>query len=219
MDNSDRIEPIDTDAVLWSAGEHDREGRPLLLILHGFGSHEGDLFSLAPHLPLEPVIAALRAPLTAGQGWSWFPIGEPGDPGPEALDAAAAGVLEWLDALPEQPASIGLLGFSQGGAMALQLMRHAPERFAFAVQLSGFVASGERPGDARLAELRPPVFWGRGTADQVIPQAAVARTQDWLPDHSTLTERIYEGMAHSVSQTELDEIVEFLRERYAAPRA
>lgn len=215
MDNSDRIEPIDTAAVLWSAGEADREGRPLLLILHGFGSHEGDLFALAPHLPLEPVIAALRAPLTAGQGWSWFPIGEPGDPGIEALDAAAAGVLEWLDALPEQPTSIGLLGFSQGGAMALQLMRRAPERFAFAVQLSGFVGSGEHEGDARLAELRPPVFWGRGTADQVIPSSAVGRTQAWLPGHSTLTERIYEGMAHSVSQAELDDIVAFLRERYA----
>lgn len=219
MTHSDRIEPIDTDAVLWSSGEHDRAGRPLLLILHGFGSHEGDLFSLAPHLPLEPVIAALRAPLIAGQGWSWFPIGEPGDPGVEALDAATAGVLEWLDALPEQPASIGLLGFSQGGAMALQLMRHAPERFAFAVQLSGFVAGGERPGDARLGELRPPVFWGRGTADSIIPQSAVDRTQAWLPGHSTLTERIYEGMAHSVSQAELGDIVAFLREQYAAPTA
>jgi len=217
MDNSDRIEPIDTAAVLWSAGESDRVGRPLLLILHGFGSHEGDLFALTPHLPLEPVIAALRAPLTAGQGWSWFPIGEPGDPGIEALDAAAAGVLEWLDALPEQPTSIGLLGFSQGGAMALQLMRRAPERFAFAVQLSGFVGGGEREGDARLAELSPPVFWGRGTADQVIPSSAVDRTQKWLPGHSTLTERIYEGMAHTVSQAELDDIVVFLRERYAAP--
>lgn len=219
MDNSDRIEPIDTDAVLWSASGADRTGRPLLLILHGYGSHEGDLFSLAPHLPLEPVIASLRAPLSAGQGWAWFPISTPGDPGAESLDAAAAGVLEWLDALPEQPTSIGLLGFSQGGAMALQLLRHAPDRFVFAVQLSGFVASGERPEDARLADLRLPVFWGRGTADAIIPPQAVDRTQAWLTVHTALTERIYEGMAHSVSQAELGEIVTFLREQYAAPPA
>jgi phospholipase/carboxylesterase len=219
MENSDRIEPIDTDAVLWSASGADRTGRPLLLILHGYGSHEGDLFSLAPHLPLEPVIASLRAPLSAGQGWAWFPISTPGDPGAESLDAAAAGVLEWLDALPEQPTSIGLLGFSQGGAMALQLLRHAPDRFVFAVQLSGFVASGERPEDARLADLRLPVFWGRGTADAIIPPQAVDRTQAWLTVHTALTERIYEGMAHSVSQAELGEIVTFLREQYAAPPA
>jgi len=121
-----------------------------------------------------------------------------------------------LDALPQQPTSIGLLGFSQGGAMTLQLMRHAPERFAFAVQLSGFIASGTHPGDQRLAEVRPPVFWGRGTLDPVIPEAAVARTQAWLPAHSTLTERIYEGLGHSIAQAELAEIVAFLREQYPA---
>lgn len=219
MNPSDRIEPIDTDAVLWSAAGPDRTGRPLLLILHGYGSHEGDLFSLSPHLPLEPVIAALRAPLAAGQGWAWFPIDDPGNPDAEAVNAATAGVLEWLDALPVPPASVGVLGFSQGGAMALQLLRQAPDRFAFAVQLSGFVASGGHPGDARLAELRPPVFWGRGTADGIIPTDAVDRTQAWLPEHSTLTERIYESMAHSVSQAELGEVVNFLRGQYAAPAA
>ena len=210
---------IDPAAVLWSAAPADRVDRPLLLILHGYGSHEGDLFSLAPHLPLQPTIAALRAPLPAGQGWSWFPIGVPGDPVGDALDAAALGILAWLDALPEQPTSIGLLGFSQGGAMTLQLMRHAPERFAFAVQLSGFIGSGTHPGDQRLAETRPPVFWGRGTLDPVIPEAAVARTQAWLPAHSTLTERIYEGLGHSIAQAELAEIVAFLREQYPASPA
>jgi phospholipase/carboxylesterase len=221
MDHSERIEHIDTDAVLWSAGEQDRHGRPLLLILHGFGAHEGDLFALTPYLPLEPAIASLRAPLVLGDGWGWFPIGDedapsrPGDEWIEALDAATRGVLGWLDALPEQPASVGLLGFSQGGTMALQLMRHAPERFDFAVLLSGFVSPVGHPGDARLAERRPPVFWGRGTADDVIPARAIEETQAWLPEHSNLIERIYEGMPHSVDQAELDDVVKFLRERYA----
>jgi len=216
LDNHN-IVPIDTDAVLWSAAGADRVGRPLLLILHGYGSHEGDLFSLAPHLPLEPVIAALRAPIPVGDGWSWFPITDP-DVAAEvvdsAVDDAATAVLAWLDNLAEPPASVGLLGFSQGGAMALQLMRRAPDRFAFAVQLSGFVSPGASTGDERLAERRPPVFWGRGTADPVIPRVAVDRTQAWLPAHSTLTERIYEGMGHSVSQAELADIVSFLRDRY-----
>ncbi|TDW29765.1 alpha/beta hydrolase [Cryobacterium psychrophilum] len=216
MDNHN-VAPIDTNAVLWSAAGAERVGRPLLLILHGYGSHEGDLFSLAPHLPLEPVIAALRAPLPVGDGWSWFPITDPSRPATvveSAVDAATTAVLDWLDNLAEPPASVGLLGFSQGGAMALQLLRRAPDRFTFAVQLSGFVSTGDSTGDERLAERRPPVFWGRGTADPVIPTAAVDRTQAWLPGHSTLTERIYEGMGHSVSQAELGDVVSFLREQY-----
>ncbi|KFF58537.1 phospholipase [Cryobacterium sp. MLB-32] len=215
MDNSDNVTPIDTDAVLWSASAADRVGRPLLLILHGYGSHEGDLFSLTPHLPLEPVIAALRAPLPVGGGWAWFPISDPGNPDNASVEAATAAVLEWLDGLSEQPTSVGVLGFSQGGAMALQLLRQAPDRFSFAVQLSGFVPSAVNAGDAALAERGIPVFWGRGTADPIIPESAVARTQAWLPGHSTLTERIYEGMAHSVSQAELADVVAFLRPQYS----
>ncbi|MDJ0347714.1 dienelactone hydrolase family protein [Cryobacterium sp. PH29-G1] len=208
---------IDNAAVLWSATGADQVDRPLLLVLHGYGSHEGDLFSLAPHLPLEPVIAALRAPLPVGDGWAWFPISDPGNPDAASVDAAVAAVLSWLDALPQQPREVGLLGFSQGGAMAVQLLRAAPGRFCFAVNLSGFVGSGRQPGDTALAEHPLPVFWGRGTADNVIPTSAVERTQAWLPGHSTLTERIYEGLPHSISQAELGDVVNFLSAQYREP--
>ena len=69
--------PIDPDVVLWSASERDRVDRPLLVLLHGYGSHEGDLFQLAPYLPLDAVIAAPRAPFPhpMGIGWSWFDLG------------------------------------------------------------------------------------------------------------------------------------------------
>lgn len=202
---------IDPAAVLWSAQESDRVGRPLLVIMHGYLSHEGDLFSLSPYLPLKPVIASLRAPILMQTGNAWFPIEEPGIPSAVAVDAAAVAVLEWLDTLPEA-ASVGLLGFSQGGAMALQLMRHAPERFAYAVQLSGFMVPGTLPGDSVLATRRPPVFWGRGTADPVIAQSAVERTEAWLPSHSRLDARIYEGLKHGISEQEVTDIAAFIEQ-------
>ncbi len=213
MSNAETV--IDPDAVLWSAGETERAGRPLLVLLHGYGSHEGDLFGLSTQLPLEPVIAAVRAPLNIGYGaHAWFPLRDvPGDPDVRRVDAATDAMLSWLDTYATEFTSIGLLGFSQGGALALQLLRHAPTRFDYAVMLSGFVAAESHPGDADLAAVKPPVFWGRGTADSVIPHAAIARTQRWLPEHSTLTEGIYEGMAHSVSPMELAEVNEFLRAR------
>ncbi len=65
---------VDDEAVLWSASAADREGRPLLLLLHGYNSNEGDLFGLAPYLPLEPAIASLRAPTSPGYGYAWFPL-------------------------------------------------------------------------------------------------------------------------------------------------
>ncbi|WP_158865716.1 alpha/beta hydrolase [Leifsonia sp. AG29] len=202
---------IDRDAVLWSAPERDRVGRPLLLLLHGYGSDEADLFGAAAYLPLEPVIASIRAPIPEGPGFAWFSrfTNVPSDPLAGNADAAARAVLDWLDEQP--PAPTGLLGFSQGGAMALQLLRLAPERFNYAVQLSGFVVQGRQEGDALLAERRVPVFWGRGTRDDTIPAASIARTSEWLPEHAALDARIYEGMGHAISSLELGDISSFIR--------
>ncbi|GAA1766950.1 alpha/beta hydrolase [Agromyces humatus] len=178
---------IDDDAVLWSASEADRAGRPLLVLLHGFNSNEGDLFGLTPYLPLEPAVASLRAPTFTGYGYAWFPLLAQGRE--EALAASSAStdaIFEWLDRAVPEHSTIGLLGFSQGGAMALELMRRDPERFAFAVNLSGFAMPGERPGDARMAQLAPPVFWGRGTADGVIVETSISHTIEWLPRHADL---------------------------------
>ncbi|MBA4248322.1 MAG: phospholipase [Microbacterium sp.] len=205
---------IDPSAIIWSAPEAERAGRPLLVLLHGYGSHEGDLFGLSPHLPLQPVIASVRAPLRAGPGYAWYGLeGATPESRSEGADAAARGLLHWLDGV--QASSVGLLGFSQGGAMSIHLLRHAPERFDFAVSLAGFVVQGDAPADARLAALAPPVFWGRGTHDAVIPPAFVDHTQSWLPKHSTLTERIYEGLGHSVSEAELADVLTFLRAQYS----
>lgn len=206
---------IDPNAVLWSAPERDRADRPLLVLLHGYGSHEGDLFGLSPQLPLEPVIASIRAPIALSGGFAWFNLDANtiGDPAAEKVDAAATAIIDWLDTLDYT--SVSLLGFSQGAAMALQLLRHAPRRFTSAVALSGFVASGDHVGDAELAEARPPVFWGRGTLDQVIPDAAITRTEHWLPSHSDATVRIYEDLGHALSAQELKDFNAFLRSNAA----
>lgn len=215
---------IDDEAVIWSASAADRDGRPLLVLLHGYNSNEGDLFGLAPYLPLEPAIASLRAPIFTGYGNAWFDLpaegaelaSESAERSLAGADAATDAIIDWLDRTAPGSTSIGLLGFSQGGAMALELLRRAPERFAFAVSLAGFALPGERDGDQRMSELAPPVFWGRGTIDDVIPAASVARTQAWLPGHADLDERIYEGLGHSVSELELADAAAFLRARYSA---
>ncbi len=185
------------------------------MLLHGYGSHEGDLFGMSPGLPLGPVVASVRAPIAENGGFAWWSLaGKPSlDADPAEVDAAALAVLDWLDTL-DVP-SVSLLGFSQGAAMTLQLLRHAPRRFTATVALSGFVVGSSHAGDAALAEARPPVFWGRGTADPIIPDAAVNLTNAWLPAHSTSTIRIYEGLGHSIAPQELKDLSTFLHEHSA----
>lgn len=202
---------IDSDAVMWSAPERERAGRPLLVLLHGFGSNEGDMFAYARSLPLEPVIASVRAPLQVGAGYNtWFPSDDANvEERLESIAGTAGALLDWIDTTTST--GIGLLGLSQGGAMALELMRERPDAFDYVVQLSGFVLPSTHAGDARLAERKPPVFWGRGTTDDVIPASLVDHTREWLQQHSTLTAGIYEGLGHEVSARELNELSAFIR--------
>jgi phospholipase/carboxylesterase len=202
---------LDSSAVLWSAPERERADRPLLVLMHGYGSHEGDLFSLSPGLPLAPVIAAIRAPLAESGGFAWWSRTEysiAGQADPAIVDAAVTAVSDWIDSLSFT--SISLVGFSQGGAMALQLLRHTPRRFTAAVCLAGFLPTPDHVGDAELSAVRPPVFWGRGTQDPVIPASAVEQTDQWMPDHTTATINIYENLAHSISREELTDFSGFL---------
>jgi phospholipase/carboxylesterase len=203
---------LDGEAVIW---HERRDDLPRLVLMHGRGSNEYDLAGFAPMLDGAWCVASVRAVLPEGIGFSWFPPGVSGDPAAEAADAAADAVLAWLDALPPAPLT-GVLGFSQGGAMAIHLLRRAPERISFAINLAGFVVRGAQPGDARLRDTRPPVFFGRGVDDMVVPSEAFARTDEWLPGHSDPAIRRYADLGHSISPEELRDVVTFLDARLAA---
>ncbi|WP_460802052.1 alpha/beta hydrolase [Microbacterium sp. GXF6406] len=202
---------IDAAATRWSAGA--RDGLPLLVMLHGYGADEHDLFGLVPHLPGGIAVASVAAPLTPpwpAPGRSWYAIEGLNGRDPESVTHAGQAFLAWLDAAAADASSVALLGFSQGAAVALQALRLAPERFGAVVALSGYASPGELPHDAALQELRPSVFWGRGTHDDVIPAPLVDHTAQWLPDHSDLVGRVYPGLTHSISEDELLDVRVFL---------
>lgn len=192
---------------------------PLVVLIHGYGADEHDLLGLAPRLPDGFVYASVRGPLAPpfpAPGYSWYPLEGEGAGDIDVLTASTERLLTWIDSLG-RTGPIGLVGFSQGGAVSLHAMRQRAEAFAFACNLSGYVMPGAaQPGDDALAERRPPVFWGRGTADQVIPDDLVVHTTDWLPGHADLVGRIYPGLGHAVSPEEVADLNVFLAKRLDA---
>ena len=203
---------IEAAHVLWSAPERERAGRPLLIMLHGHRMTESVGFELRHHLPSELVLASVRGPRQAGGGFAWFPLDA--SLTPEVIDQSAAALLRWLDQVaPDGP--VGILGFSQGVATAFQLVRRVPERFAYAVNLSGAVVPFPAQGDAALTKQRLPMFWGRGDKDPIIPGLLVDSTRWWLRRHTDLTERIYPGLGHNVSPAELADLNAFLTRQIA----
>lgn len=182
-----------------------------VLLLHGYGSNERDLPGIVAQLGVDAPVASLRAPLALGDGaYAWFPLDQTLDFPREAVDDATNILWQWIDEKVAPETKLIVVGFSQGGCMASQLLRSRPERLASTVILSGFVVDALQPADGRLATERPTVFWGRGTSDTVIPPALVAVASARLGAMTTLTERIYEGLPHSVSDRELADVKAYL---------
>ena len=186
------------------------------VLLHGFGSDEGDLASIGRAVLDDLPWLSPRGMIDLPHGGAaWFPISTPGMPDPASVDDATGSLWDWIDETVGSAAVIVPIGFSQGGLMATQLLRTRPARVAATVVLGGFVQAAVQPADEQLSAQRPAVFWGRGEDDQVITAAAVARTSDWLPGHSTLTARTYPRLAHSISPAELADVRAFLGDTLA----
>lgn len=183
----------------------------VVLFLHGFGSNEHDLGSLAPALGLNLPWASLRAPVELGNGGAaWFSITTPGNPEAGPVEAATGAIWDWVEANVDPGSRIVPIGFSQGGLMASQLLRSRPGRVLAPVVLGGFVLGAPQPGDETLRGSRPTLFWGRGSEDRVIAPVAIARSSEYLPQHTSLTERVYPGLGHGINAHQLDDVRDFL---------
>ena len=142
----------------------------IVLLLHGFGSNERDLPGIFASLGVDAPMASVRAPLDMGYGGArMVPLDAELRITREPVENATTILWQWIDENVAPQTKIIAVGFSQGGCMATQLLRTRPERIADTVILSGFVLDAPQRADARLAEERPAVFWGRGTADASHP--------------------------------------------------
>ncbi|SEC38046.1 alpha/beta hydrolase [Arthrobacter woluwensis] len=205
--------------VLWSVPEDQRQGRPLLVLLHGYGANEADLFGLADQLPEEFVVASVRAPLAMGPGFTWFPLTGSLDYSFDAVKDATEYVLDWLDGVREEFSSVSLLGFSMGMAMATSMWRRRPQDFAAIVGLSGFAVEGGTDW-FRDAELdgSTPFFWGRDPQDPVIPRDRIDFTAAWLLGKARATKVQYSGVWHGISPQEVGHVAEFLGFEVLSPQ-
>jgi phospholipase/carboxylesterase len=154
-----------------AAGEPDGA----LVLLHGRGADESDLFPLLDALDPERrfVGATPRGPLSLPPGGAhWYVLGGIGTPEPTTFRASYAELSEWLEGFSaEQEVGFDRLvlgGFSQGGVMsyALGLGRGRPRPAALTV-FSSFVPNVEG-FELDLSPPLPPVAIGHGTLDPVI---------------------------------------------------
>ena len=114
-----------------------------LVLLHGRGADEHDLFPLLDALDPERRLLGVtpRAPLSLPPGGAhWYRLGGIPTPDPDTFRATFAQLAAFLDALPVPPERMVLGGFSQGAVMSYALgLGSGRPRPAAIVALSGFV--------------------------------------------------------------------------------
>jgi phospholipase/carboxylesterase len=152
---------------------------PLLLLLHGYGSNEQDLFSFAAELPEEYYIVSARAPYNLQYGsYAWYAINFDADQNKFSdnnqarisRDLIANFIDELIDNFPIDTRNVTLIGFSQGTILSYAVALSYPEKVQRVVAMSGYI-NPEILEDNYLKNLfsNLKVFASHGTADQVIP--------------------------------------------------
>jgi phospholipase/carboxylesterase len=166
-------------AVVATYGSTD-PAAPLVVLLHGRGSNEGEILGLAAHLPEGPEYAAVRAPIAEGGGFAWFANRGIGRPVADSLRSTMDWFRGWLDDVAPAGRPVLLAGFSGGAAFAGGLVLDDPTRYAGAAILYGTLPfdAGLPTDTGRLANL--PVFVAQGDGDQVIPRELLERTWTYL---------------------------------------
>lgn len=200
------------ETVAWSHLEEERAGKPLLLMLHGYGSDESRMAALFKDMPQGIVCAAPRAPMDISGDYGWFLLDYFLANDFADVVGAATKVFGWLDTMMAkyQFSSVSVLGFSQGMAMGTTLIRLRPEMFTAGVGLSGFALHNELLATMEPLARRLPFYWARDPADLVINPDAIEFTAEWLANNTDLQQGRYEGMGHNFSADELADVSSFL---------
>lgn len=196
---------------------------PLLLMLHGYGASEGDLFDFADEVDPRFHVVSARAPLALPWGgFAWYHLG--GAPGrliPDAVSRTKG--LELLERfVPELPARLGtdpartyLLGFSQGAIMSLALAMRRPAAVAGVIALSGYMDPELMPATAPAELQGMPILQIHGSYDDVIPVKAAHLTRELLAGLPVRHSYHEHPVGHGIHPDGLTAIQGWLAERLA----
>jgi phospholipase/carboxylesterase len=166
------------------------EKNPLLLLLHGYGSNDSDLFSFASELPEEYYVISPRAPYDLQYGsYAWYAINFDADQNKfsdhdQAIlsrDLVVKFIEELKVKFPIDSSNITLIGFSQGSILSYSIALSNPNIVQRVGALSGYLnldINSENYQNNDFSNLK--VFASHGTVDQVIPVEWARKTDPIL---------------------------------------
>lgn len=200
------------------------ENPPLLIMLHGYGSNEKDLFSFAGELPNDLLVISAKAPLSLGFGsYAWYTIHfDSSDASkfsdiPEAKEALSK-IDQFIDEIIEKykvnTNNVFLFGFSQGTILSTAYALNYPDKVNHVIALSGYVnpellAKGFEEQDFSNLDF----FVSHGSVDQVIPVEWARKTPAFLNNLSIKNTYQEYQVGHGVAPQNFHDLNTWITER------
>jgi len=191
---------------------------PLLILLHGVGSNEKDLFSFAPHLPDKFLVISARAPIVLGpSSFAWYQVdfssGKPVYNQVQEKKSREA-ILTFIDELKHYHSfdenEVYLVGFSQGAIMSYSIALTHPDKVKSIGILSGRLLEEIKPmvNKEQLNELN--VFISHGIQDPVLPVAYADDAVSYLKSLGVTVNFKKYDEGHGINQEMLTDLVTWL---------
>ena len=167
-----------------------KENAPLLIMFHGYGSDENDLFSFSSELPEELFIISVRAPLAMKPyGNAWYTINfddfngkwSDDEEAKQSRDLIAKFIDEATATYPVNKDNVTLLGFSQGTILSYGVALSYPEKVNNIIALSGYINPELLPANVETKDYSKLNFYcSHGSVDQVIPVDWARKVPEFL---------------------------------------
>jgi phospholipase/carboxylesterase len=207
--------------LTYSVHRHSRtvQKPAVLILLHGYGSNESDLFSLARELDPRLLIASIRGPWAAPRGgFCWSSLEFLANhqfrydyaQAEESERKIARFISQLCIAYHADSTQVYLMGFSQGAIISLDYAFHCPDKVAGVLALSGKIIPESESSNLHVDKVA--FFVGHGTQDNIIPYLEAVRLKGILDKRKVkdVTFRKYEA-THTITNDELADIRSWLR--------
>lgn len=196
---------------------------PLLIMLHGYGSDENDLFSFASELPEELFILSVRAPYTMLPfGNAWYAINLNAEQGKwndnvqakESCNLIAKFIDEACNTYPVDANRVTLLGFSQGTILSYAVALTYPKKVKNIIALSGYINKDLLPDNLHNNDYSKLDFYcSHGSVDQIIPIDWARQTPKFLESLSINHQYNEFPVGHGIAPQNFYELREWLKTR------
>jgi len=179
------------------------------ILLHGRGGTPENLLELADEWNIPDI--AYVAPAAAGHTWYPESFLEPINRNEPWLTSALGTVARVLGEIERRgiPADrVAIVGFSQGGCLALEFAARHAQRYRAVVGLSaGLIGPPGTPRGYAGSFAGTPMFLGCSDIDPHIPLSRVRESADVFRQLGAIVdERIYPDMGHTVNRDEIEAV-------------